>query len=377
MKKLLNATLLISGTAIGAGLIALPLTAVNLGMTVTTIIIALMIFIAYQSSKMTIDLIEHHKKSASIVEISKSVAGQKGFTISLLSFYTLSFSLLTVYFAGSADSLAAFINIDTNFLIPICALLLFAILGLETHQFSKFNSGLVVILMIAIFISMIKVHVGISEYHNVSTSKFSEIIAFLPIIFTSFGVQNICPNVYEYLEGDRKKINRAFFFGILIPALVYIAWISCVFQNILSTEADFFQKLQNHQISAGELIKFLCESSKSPYMETFFKVLSLFAIATSAIGIGLGLLKSIRESVSKSSKIARAIICVTPALFAILIPNAFINILSFGGMIATVFVIFMPYYLLKKKKICNNFCYTICLIFGIIVVICELIEMLT
>ena len=216
--------------------------------------------------------------------------------------------------------------------------------------------------MAAILVSMIKVHIGNSEYHNVTVSRISDIVAFLPIIFTSFGVQNICPNVYEYLEGDRKKINRAFFFGILIPALVYVAWISCVFQNILSTDAEFFQKLQSHQVSAGEFIKFLCESSKSPYMETFFKVLSLFAIATSAIGIGLGLLKSIKETVSKSSKIARAIICAAPALFAILIPNAFINILSFGGMIAIVFVIFMPYYLLKKQKVCDDLGYTFCLI---------------
>ena len=112
MKKLLNAIFLVSGTAIGAGLIALPLTAVNLGMTVTTFIIALMIFIAYQSSMMTIDLIEHHKKSVSIVKISKEIGGKRSFTISLLSFYTLSFSLLTVYFAGSADSLAAFSDSD-------------------------------------------------------------------------------------------------------------------------------------------------------------------------------------------------------------------------------------------------------------------------
>ncbi len=377
MKKLLHAIFLISGTAIGAGLIALPLTAVNLNMTTLFVVVAFMIFFAYRSSMMTIDLIELHKKSASIVELSKKMAGRNEFLISLTScFYTLSFSLLTVYFAGAADSLGAFLNLDINFLIPICALLLFAILGLKTHVFSKINSVLVVILMVAIVSSMINILTKTTNYQQIPASfNCSEIFTFLPIIFTSFGVQNVCPNVYEYLDGDRKKINLAFFVGILIPAVVYVAWISCVFQNVLATDVNFFQKLQEHQVSAGELTKFLCESSNSAYMENFFKILSLFAIATSAIGIGVGLLKSIREIINSSHKTASAIICVVPALSAILIPNAFINILSFGGMIATVFVIFMPYYLLHKNNR-EELADIICLIFGIIIVICEIAQML-
>lgn len=157
-----------------------------------------------------------------------------------------------------------------------------------------------------------------------------------------------------------------------------MVWISFVFENVLSRDLLFFEKLQNHQVSAGELIKFLCESSDNSYMDILFKTLSLFAIITSAIGIGLGLLKSIQETIAPSRRLAGAVICIIPMTIVMITPNTFISVLSFGGIIATIFVIFMPYYLLSKNgklsRIKQKIFYNICLIFGITVVVCELIQ---
>ena len=112
-------------------------------------------------------------------------------------------------------------------------------------------------------------------------------------------------------------------------------------------------------------------------MEIFFKTLSLFAIITSAIGIGLGLKKSIEESVTSSKYMASGVVCAIPVVLCMAVPNAFINILSFGGMIATVFVIFVPYYLLKKKLNRKmDFGDNLCVIFGGVVVLCELLGIL-
>ncbi len=161
----------------------------------------------------------------------------------------------------------------------------------------------------------------------------------------------------------------------MIPAIIYIIWISCVFQNIRFTNFIFFQKLQNHGISVGELINFLCKSSGNFYMEIILKVLSLFAIITSAIGIALGLRKPMKEMLRKSQNLSDLFICFTPVLLAIFIPDAFINILSFGGMIATIFVIFIPYFLMLRLKEAR-FSHHICFIVGIIIVFCEALSVI-
>ena len=377
-KNLLNAIFLISGTAIGAGLIALPLTAVNLGVGISTAIICLAIFIAYQSSMMTIDLNEANRAPASIVDLSRNLSGQRAFLISMASFYALSFSLLMVYFSGIASTLCSFFDLNNNAVVVASSLALFGVLNLKYAQFSKLNSALVIVLLViivAFVFQMQTVETAKSASYEPQTS-LKEIATFLPIIFTSFGVQNICSNIYEHLNKNKKQIKKAFFIGILIPAIVYMSWTSSVFENILAQDVSFFEKLQNHQISVGELIKFLCDSSNNVYMEKFFKILSLFAIATSAIGIGLGLKKSIEETIAPSPCIASAIVCLIPAIVCITIPNAFIKILSFGGMIATVFVIFVPYYINKKLEHRMGFGYNLCLIYGLLVVVCEVFQLL-
>lgn len=371
MTKLLNAIFLISGTAIGAGLIALPITSVNLGNEILISVIAFMIFIAYQTSIMTIELNEYNTKPCSIVELSRKMSGNSAFFVSLLSFYILSFSLLCVYLSGISDSLTTFLNLDHHLIVIMSGITLAVILSLKATLFSKLNSILVAILLIAIITSIVQIHISNSISTNVNLINKSEILAFIPIIFTSFGVQNICPYIYNYLDRDKRKIKIAFLIGILIPAIVYISWTSSVFKNIISTDISFFLKLQNHQVEVGELIKFLCESTKNEYMEIFLKILTIFAIITSAIGIGLGLLKSLQEVVTISKRAASVIIGIIPAILVINIQNAFINILSFGGMIATVFVIFVPYYLIKMKLHNNNINYDICMLFGAIVVFCE------
>lgn len=89
-----------------------------------------MVFIAYKTSMMTIDLNDANEKSASIVdlnknksgigfystnrrsvsivELSKNISGQKAFLISMASFYSLSFALLAVYFSGITNTLGSF-----------------------------------------------------------------------------------------------------------------------------------------------------------------------------------------------------------------------------------------------------------------------------
>ena len=184
-------------------------------------------------------------------------------------------------------------------------------MSLNFSTFSKLNSVLVITLLVIIASAIIQVHtkettITLGQQH----CEISEIITFLPIIFTSFGVQNICPHVFEMLNKDRKKIKVAFLIGILIPAIIYIVWNSCVFTKVLTKDMTFFEKMRNHQVSVGELIQFLCKSSENMYMEIFFKILSLFAIITSTIGIGLGLKKSIEETISQSRIVASVIVCI-------------------------------------------------------------------
>jgi tyrosine-specific transport protein len=197
----------------------------------------------------------------------------------------------------------------------------------------------------------------------------------LPIIFTSFGVQNVCPHICKILKMDMKLIKRAFLIGICIPAFVYISLIYVVVQAIYKSDPMLFERMFDHQVEVGELITKLCEFSKFNFINIIFKMLTLFAIITSAIGIGIGLMYSLKTKVTERLKNSLPIILVAiPVIVTCLIPNAFMNILSFGGAIVTIFVIFIPIYLMfnisKRESI--NFKYFCCILYGAVIILSEI-----
>ncbi|MDR0351157.1 MAG: hypothetical protein LBH49_00690, partial [Puniceicoccales bacterium] len=132
----------------------------------------------------------------------------------------------------------------------------------------------------------------------------------------------------------------------------------------------FYEKILQGNVNSGDLISMICEVSGSKVTHVLLTSLSLLAIVTSAIGMSVGISVSLKEIFKKYIPI---ITSALPTLAVLLIPNAFMSILSFGGMIATVFVVFLPLYL--YSLIYKNQKYDIqnilCLLFAILVIIGE------
>lgn len=376
MERILHAVFLIAGTAIGAGLVALPLTAVHMGLGIMTAVLVIAVFVTYRSSMMTIELNEANGGSASIVELSRKFSGEKAAWVSMASFYALSFALLTVYLSCIASTLESFLNISRNGVIVGSGAFLFLVLSLKNRFFTRLSTLLVASLLVMILACVSQFATNQTSLSFQASPTLNDWMILIPIVFTSFGVQNICANIYSHLNGNKKQIKKAFLLGICIPAIIYLVWIASVLGTALTRDASFFEQMRQNQVSVGELIAFLCSSSRSASTELLFQGLSLFAIITSAIGIGLGIQTSLQEVVPFSPLGVRALVCGLPAVVCFTVQNAFLKILSFGGMIAVVFVIFMPFYLKKRTKMKMGIEDFLCLSAGILVVLCEAIQLL-
>lgn len=375
MTTLLHAIFLISGTAIGAGLVALPLTVVHLGLHLTALLLGCALFVAYRSSMMTIDLCAAKGEASSIVDLSRYHSGNKAAVVSMISFYSLSLALLTVYFSCLTSTLESASCIPKQVILFGCSCALFLALSLKEKLFSQLSTLLVTTLLIIIAACIGQFLFSKNGLSFSRTGNVREVITVIPILFTSFGVQNICANIYGQLNGDKKHIERAFLIGITIPAVIYLVWIVSVLGNVGARDPAFLEKMRQHQVSVGELIVFLCGSTNIAFMSALFQALSLFAITTSAIGIGLGLQKSLDEVLPSSRYGSRLCVCAVPALVCLTVQNAFLKILSFGAMTAVVFVIFMPFYLKRKRGRTNPVGEWIALGAGILVVLCELYQL--
>jgi tyrosine-specific transport protein len=345
MKKMVNAVFLVAGTAVGAGLISLPLATANVGLFWSLIVIAASFFVAYQTSCMAINLSVVAQKGLSIVELSQEFSGRAACIISMINFYILSFALLTVYFSATVSIASHFTNTHMNTLFSIlCGLVFLGLFSLKIKAFNRANSFMFLLLIFSVVIILTSLYSKQTIPFEVNFVRAKDIFYLLPIMFTSFGVQNVCPFVFNYLDMDTKKVKRAFLLGILIAAVIYTVWIYTILNTVHTSDTSFYDKILTHDVVSGELVNFLCKISSSQYSSLFFEGLTLFAIITSAIGIGLGLIESLRGICKYRSLVAPAVIAV-PVFTTIFVPNVFMNVLAFGGIIATIFVIFMPFYL--------------------------------
>jgi tyrosine-specific transport protein len=239
------------------------------------------------------------------------------------------------------------------------------------------NAVFFVLLIISILAALFKVFVKSSFlpfFGNMP--NINHIFSALPILFTSFGVQNVCPNVYDFLEKNPRKAKKAFLVGIVLAGVIYMSWIYVVLNSIYSTDPVFYEKMLGKNLNSGDLINKICEISGSKITHILLTSLSLLAIVTSAIGMAVGISVSLKEILKEIfKKYIPIITAALPTIAVLLIPNAFMNILAFGGMIATIFVIFLPIYLysLLYKERKYDIKNILCVLFAIMVIYGELL----
>lgn len=215
-----------------------------------------------------------------------------------------------------------------------------------------------------------------------------------PIVFTSFGFQIVCHSLANYCNNDARVLKKAFLLGSFITFAVYVLWIFATLTALSAHCPEFYAKLIADKVEVGELITNLAKVTNISYMQSLIWAISAFAIVTSAIGVGLGLLniwqkefdkiKGISNSFKKPLEIA--ITVVPPFIIAISIPNAFIQALSFAGMVMVFQTIIIPLYLLRKADIkssiyfypflSNKILKTLLAFFGCLVLLCEILNIL-
>lgn len=371
--KILHSSLLCTGTAVGAGFIALPMFVVNLGIPMSIGLIFLMCFVAYKSSMMLVDLNCVNRVPASIVGLTKKYTGNACFLATLFSFYLFSFGVLTVYFSCFSDTLTVMSSINPNVIGIGFACALFILLSLHIDKMSKINSLLVLVSLIMLSLAVFFLQSTPESRTQTISMNWKELGMFFPICLTSFVMQGVCPQICSYLNYNRRHIQIALIIGLLIPMGVYMTWITGVLNAVSTHDSDFFVRMQQHQVTVGQLIDCLCKTSGSLF-GVILKWVTLCAVVTSAIGFAVCVVQAMRAIVPLP--VARIIPCIAPVAVNWLIPNAFVCVLCFSGLMAMIFTILSPYLCLKRKKLPCYFSYYLCVVIALVVGVCEIVNLL-
>ncbi|MBW8309346.1 MAG: hypothetical protein K0M45_06900 [Candidatus Paracaedibacteraceae bacterium] len=359
MGKVFGSSCLIAGTAIGAGMLALPIILAKVGIVQAIGLMISVWLLAYYSALLGSELNLRARAPLSLGSLSYSLGGPKAKLVGQTSFMLLCYALLSAYLDGSSSVLASLFKampnalpVDSSTLLHGVALSLGIILLLSTKLIDYTNRLLfltmiaLLILVVGVLAFWIKPTVDLKLLQ--STDSALPLLQAIPVVFTSFGFQIIFHTICGYLEMDASRIRRAFFWGSLIPAVSYISWTIITLMFMASHRPEFFTLLLKGSLDVGDFIYSLSQTAGFPLLKILAWVLSVLAIITSAIGVGLGVAHTWQTIVNKRS-LAVALTIIPPYFIAYKTPEAFIHALGFAGMVLVIIALLLPLYLLYRS----------------------------
>ncbi|CCN49777.1 Tyrosine-specific transport protein [Vibrio nigripulchritudo MADA3029] len=344
--KVFGSTLIIAGTTIGAGMLALPLASAGIGF-ITSLMIMLGIWLLMvYTALLMLEVHQHADADATLHTLAQQFLGKKGKWVATFAMLFLFYALCAAYIAGGGEQfhqrLSSLMDIEIS---PTVSTVIFTALvagavTLGTSSVDKINRVLFTIKILAMGITLYVLAPGINSGYLVNIPvQQALIISALPVIFTSFGFHGSIPAVVKYLDKDIKGLRIALILGSSLPLLLYVLW-------QVSTLGVLSQDELNAQDGLAGFMQALSSTVQSGSVQNAISVFADLALLTSFLGVSLGLFEFLGDSLKKHTKDSRVktalITFVPPMAFALFYPQGFIMALGYAAIALVVLAVFLP-----------------------------------
>ncbi len=357
--RTLGSTFIVAGTTIGAGMLAMPLAAAGVGFGVTLVLLLCLWALMCYTSLLLVEVYQHVPADTGLGSLARRYLGRPGQWLTGFSMLFLMYALTAAYISGAgellASSLSQWFSADIS---PESGVLLFTVVAgsivcIGTHMVDMFNrllfSAKIILLVVMLTLLMPHIH-----QVNLLTLPLEQGLALsaMPVIFTSFGFHGSVPSIVSYLQGDVRKLRRVFITGSAIPLVAYIFWQMATLGAIDS--ATFSALLANHSGLNG-LLQAVREVVASPHVELAVHLFADLALATSFLGVSLGLFDYLsdlfRRNRNTSGRIQSGIMTFAPPLvFALFYPQGFVMALGYAGVALAILALIIPSLLVWKSR---------------------------
>lgn len=353
--RTLGSILIVAGTTIGAGMLAMPLASAGVGFGVTFgLLITLWALMCY-TALLLLEVYQHVPADMGLGSLAARYLGRYGQWATGFCMLFLLYALTAAYISGAGELLASSLNQWLDWRLPPAAgVLIFTGIGgtvvcIGTSLVDLFNRFLfsAKIIFLAIMLALLLPHI---HQVNLLTLPLQQGLALsaIPVIFTSFGFHGSIPSIVSYLGGDIRKLRRVFVIGSFIPLVAYIFW---QLATLGSIDSPVFTK----NAGLNGLLEAIREVVASPHVELAVHLFADLALATSFLGVALGLFDYLADLFQRQNsaggRIQSGLITFLPPLaFALFYPRGFVMALGYAGVALAVLALMLPALLVMKSR---------------------------
>lgn len=339
--KLFGSSLILSGTALGAGMLAIPMVLAQFGF-VLSFVLMLIIFIG--TTYATLLLTEACTKtetSSGLSSVAFATLGVKGKYVMNLFFYMLLLCMMVAYSLGIGDLLhKLFLSFGINVVNPICYSIFSVLMGVIVisgkSYIDKLNRVLFILMVVMLCVVIASLFSKINLGYLTQTADFTllDLVKYSTVIFTSFTSMVVIPSLVEYnKDATSKQLRNMVLLGSAIPLLCYLTWLFAIVGNLGTNQISQF----NH---ISELIAAF--SGHSLLLKGVISVFSALALVTSFLGVSMALYDQNRDAISEHKGVCFGLTFIVPLLLASMFSNQFVSMLDYAGMILVFLAIWGP-----------------------------------
>ncbi len=357
--RTLGSILIVAGTTIGAGMLAMPLASAGVGFGVTLVLLISLWALMCYTALLLLEVYQHVPADMGLGSLAARYLGRYGQWVTGFCMLFLMYALTAAYISGAGELLASSLNQWLNWNLPPSAgVLLFtgiggAVVCIGTSLVDLFNRFLfsAKIIFLAVMLVLLLPHI---HQINLLTLPLQQGLALsaIPVIFTSFGFHGSIPSIVSYLNGDIRKLRRVFIIGSFIPLVAYIFW---QLATLGSIDSPAFTAVLAQNSGLNGLLAAIRDVVASPHVEVAVHLFADFALATSFLGVALGLFDYLADLFQRKNtpagRIQSGVITFLPPLaFALFYPRGFVMALGYAGVALAVLALMLPSLLVMKSR---------------------------
>ena len=367
-----GAVLILIGTSIGAGMLALPLSSAVLSFPVTLILLFLAWFIMTATGLYMLELIialpAHRNHFDSM---ARQTLGGWGQVVAWISSLCLFYALIASYISGSASLIVLGAEQWLGIHLPVwvsAVLFLCVISGVvfySTRGVDLLNRGLMSfkgLMLLLVFIGLVP-HIEPSRLWHWQgilhgRAGWFGLMSAAPIFLFGFGYHAVLPSLVNYLGPDIRLLRRIVIVGTTVALFAYVIWLGVSFGLMPAKGSHSLMSLHAHHAGVDTFLLNLQSVVPARWVKWSLSAFMDVAMATSCLGVSLGLFDFLADGLKRDNNTsgrlqAAAATFLPPLLVTLWIPKFFRMGLQLGAIFVVVLEIFLPIlmvYMFRRQK---------------------------
>lgn len=296
--RLLSAMLLVAGTCIGGGMLALPVASGGSGFVPSVAAMVLCWALMTATALLILEVTLSMEPDIHVMTMATRLLGPIGKWVTWFLFLYATYASIVAYTAGggvtTATALEQLLGMDVS--KAVGCIVFVAVFGtvicLGTHIVGEVNSILFMALIGAYVMLLVLGgdEVQMSYLRRVSWSGWWTAI---PIILTGFSHQVfIIPSLTRYLDRNVQSLRWALVGGTTITLLVYVLWQWLILGTV---PLEGPHGLETAFIKGDPATEYMRRAVESPFVSFIAEFFGYFALVTSFLGMSLGLFDFLRD----------------------------------------------------------------------------------